>query len=116
MNIQEFISNYHNHPVLFVGTGLSLRYLENSYSWDSLLKKVASEFNPDPEYYLDIKAEHMYPLDTLLTRLPHNWKKTLINISKRIVMGNLSILTTFFMQTWKKELISVDSNYIWLTC
>ena len=59
MNIQEFISNYHNHPVLFVGTGLSLRYLENSYSWDSLLKKVASEFNPDPKYYLDIKAEHM---------------------------------------------------------
>lgn len=61
MNIQDFISNYHNHPVLFVGTGLSLRYLENSYSWDSLLKKVASEFNPDPEYYLDIKAEHMNP-------------------------------------------------------
>lgn len=28
MNIQEFISNYHNHPVLFVGTGLSLRYLK----------------------------------------------------------------------------------------
>lgn len=39
MNIQEFISNYHNHPVLFVGTGLSLRYLKNSYSWDSLLQK-----------------------------------------------------------------------------
>ena len=53
MNIQEFISNYHNHPVLFVGTGLSLRYLENSYSWDSLLQKVAKEFNPDSEYYLD---------------------------------------------------------------
>lgn len=101
MNIQEFISNYHNHPVLFVGTGLSLRYLENSYSWDSLLKKVASEFNPDPEYYLDIKAEHMYPTGYALTRLPHNWKKTLISISKRTVMGNLSILTTFLCKHGK---------------
>lgn len=59
MNIQEFISNYHNHPVLFVGTGLSLRYLKNSYSWDSLLQKVAMDFNENPEYYLDIKSEHM---------------------------------------------------------
>ena len=39
MNIQEFISNYHNHPVLFVGTGLSLRYLENSYSWGFFTSK-----------------------------------------------------------------------------
>lgn len=33
MDIQEFISKYHNHPVLFVGTGLSLRYLKNSYEF-----------------------------------------------------------------------------------
>lgn len=81
MNIQEFISNYHNHPVLFVGTGLSLRYLENSYSWDSLLKKVASEFNPDPEYYLDIKAEHMYPtgyaFDQIATQLEKDFNQHL---------------------------------------
>lgn len=28
MNINDFISNYRNHPVLFVGTGISLRYLK----------------------------------------------------------------------------------------
>lgn len=27
MDIQEFVSKYKNHPVLFVGTGFSLRYL-----------------------------------------------------------------------------------------
>ena len=52
MNIQEFISNYHNHPVLFVGTGLSLRYLENSYSWDSLLKKVFEKCKLSFEKYV----------------------------------------------------------------
>lgn len=61
MDIQEFVSNYRNHPVLFVGTGLSLRYLKNSYSWDELLKKIAMDFNSNEEYYLDIKSEHMQP-------------------------------------------------------
>lgn len=40
MDITQFIGQFNNYPVLFVGTGLSLRYLENSYSWDDLLKKV----------------------------------------------------------------------------
>ena len=81
MNIQEFISNYHNHPVLFVGTGLSLRYLENSYSWDSLLKKIASDFNSNAEYYLDIKAEHMqttsYAFDQIATQLEKDFNQHL---------------------------------------
>lgn len=42
MDIQEFISKFKNHPVLFIGTGMSLRYLENSFSWDALLKKFHS--------------------------------------------------------------------------
>lgn len=29
MQVQEFIGNLRNHPVMFIGTGLSLRYLEN---------------------------------------------------------------------------------------
>lgn len=36
MHIGDFIKNFTNHPVLFVGTGLSLRYLENSFTWDGL--------------------------------------------------------------------------------
>lgn len=56
MNIAEFISNYKNHPVLFVGTGLSLRYLTNSYTWDGLLSEISHELKDNEEYYLDIKA------------------------------------------------------------
>lgn len=41
MNIFDFVKQYKNHPVLFVGTGLSLRYLENSFSWNDLLKNIA---------------------------------------------------------------------------
>lgn len=56
MNIKEFISGYKNHPILFVGTGVSLRYLKDSQTWDSLLKKIAFELKGNVEYYLDLKS------------------------------------------------------------
>lgn len=60
MNISEFVSKFRNHPVLFVGTGLSLRYLENSFSWDELLKKICFELKGNNEFYYDIKSNHCY--------------------------------------------------------
>jgi hypothetical protein len=56
MHINDFIGSYKNHPVLFVGTGVSLRYLKESQTWDSLLRKIATELTGGPEYYLDLKA------------------------------------------------------------
>ena len=56
MNISEFISKYNNHPVLFIGTGMSLKYLKNSYTWEELLKKIAYELKQNDEYYLDLKS------------------------------------------------------------
>ncbi|UEQ75252.1 SIR2 family protein [Chryseobacterium arthrosphaerae] len=57
MIIEEFISHYRNHPVLFIGTGISLRYLKNSYTWDGLLKQICFDFTDSREYYLDIKSQ-----------------------------------------------------------
>ncbi|KJZ15400.1 hypothetical protein TW85_05000 [Marinomonas sp. S3726] len=57
MNIREFIGKYRNHPVLFVGAGISLRYLNNAFTWNGLLKHVAYELKGNNEFYLDIKAE-----------------------------------------------------------
>ncbi|WP_333876641.1 SIR2 family protein [Methylobacter sp.] len=56
MNVQEFISTYRNHPVLFVGAGVSLRYLNDSYTWDGLLRKISHDLKGNVEYYLDIKS------------------------------------------------------------
>ena len=81
MQVQEFIGNFRNHPVMFIGTGLSLRYLENSYSWENLLKKIAFDFEPNEEYYLDIKADYMtaYGCDyeKVATRLEQDFNKYL---------------------------------------
>src|SRR5215217_3543045 len=57
MTIQEFIAQYKNHPILFVGTGISLRYLKNSFTWDDLLSKIAFELSENSEYYFDVKAQ-----------------------------------------------------------
>lgn len=73
MEIQEFVSHYKNHPVLFIGTGFSLRYLENSYSWDGLLAKISFELTDNAEFYYDLKADSMergeYSYDLLATKL-----------------------------------------------
>lgn len=57
MNINEFIKKYHNHPVLFIGTGISLRYLKNSFTWDNLLKKICHDLTDNEESYYDIKSK-----------------------------------------------------------
>ena len=56
MNLKDFIGGYKNHPVLFVGAGLSLRYLNSSYTWDGLLSYIAEKIKGSHEYYLDLKA------------------------------------------------------------
>ncbi|WP_218061165.1 hypothetical protein [Vespertiliibacter pulmonis] len=58
MNIDDFIKNYQNHPVLFIGTGFSLRYLENSFSWDGLLQHIAEKMDNNDEKYLELKVQH----------------------------------------------------------
>lgn len=59
MNIKEFVGSFKSHPVLFVGTGLSLRYLNNSHNWDSLLKSIYKIVDTNDEKYLDIKAKYI---------------------------------------------------------
>lgn len=81
MNIKEFISKYKNHPVLFIGTGMSLRYLENSYTWDDLLKKISFELKGNEEFYLDIKSNSSengkYKFDRIASKLEIEFNKTL---------------------------------------
>ena len=57
MNITEFINNYTNHPVLFIGSGFSFRYLDHTYTWNNLLSKVSEDLWGNDERYLDIKAK-----------------------------------------------------------
>jgi SIR2-like domain len=57
MYIKEFISLYKNHPILFVGTGISLRYLKNSYTWEGLLKRITYDLKESTDYFFDWKSD-----------------------------------------------------------
>ena len=82
MNIKNFIGNFENHPVLFVGTGISLRYLKNSYTWDGLLKKIAFDLKGDSEYYLDLKSQYeengVYNFEKLASSIENEFNEALI--------------------------------------
>ena len=81
MNIKEFISKYRNHPVLFIGTGISLRYLTYSYTWDQLLNKIANDISGNDEFYLDIKSSCQengkYKYDKIATLLEKEFNEYL---------------------------------------
>lgn len=58
MHIRDFIKSFTNHPILFVGTGISLRYLENSFTWDGLLSYLSKMIKGSNEYYYDLKSKY----------------------------------------------------------
>lgn len=82
MDIKQYVQGFQNHPVLFVGTGMSLRYLKSSYTWDNLLKKIAFELKGNEEYYLDIKSKceenSKYRYDKIASLLEQEFNSDLI--------------------------------------
>jgi len=102
MDIGEFIANYKNHPVMFIGTGLSLRYLKNSYSWENLLKKIALEFNPNEEYYLDIKAKYMKGQHCAYEKVATDLEKDFNDYLQKNRNGKFGHINDLFYENMKK--------------
>ncbi len=81
MDIFEFVSSYKNHPVLFVGTGLSLRYLNNSFNWEGLLKYVAIDLYGTDEKFYDMKNKVHKTHDSIRANLRLKLLKYIIIIA-----------------------------------
>lgn len=83
MKIDSFISKFNNHPILFVGTGVSLRYLKHSYTWDELLQYISYELKGNKEYYLDLKSKYFvnnkYDYAAIASDLEDEFNKNLID-------------------------------------
>lgn len=104
MKIEEFISNYKNHPVLFIGTGISLRYLKNSYTWNGLLKKIAFELTNNEEFYLDLKSkcyqDDTYQYEKIATRLEEEFN-TLLSKDRN---GKFKDINDIFYENMQKDI------------
>lgn len=83
MNIHDFIGTYRNHPVIFVGTGISRRYLKNSYGWEELLEKASFDLTEDKKFFLDLKHEcysgNKYLFERIGSKLEDEFDKRLKN-------------------------------------
>jgi len=86
MNVNTFIGAFRNHPILFIGTGISLRYLNQSYTWDALLKKIAFDLSDTNEYYLDVKSQSqkggIFRYDLIADRLEKDFTEALMKDRK----------------------------------
>lgn len=104
MKIEEFISNYKNHPVLFIGTGISLRYLKNSYTWNGLLKKIAFELTNNEEFYLDLKSKcyqnNAYQYEKIATLLEEEFN-TLLSKDRN---GKFKEINDIFYENMQKDI------------
>lgn len=81
--LKEHLSNFQTAPFLFVGSGLSRRYL-NLETWGGLLEKFSKIISKEYQYYLS-SADGDFPrLGTLLAKDYHElwWNSDLFNESK----------------------------------
>lgn len=115
MNISDFITKYNNHPVLFIGTGISLRYLSNSYTWDGLLSKIAFDLKGNEEFYLDLKASCQingkFSYEKIAYTLEQEFNNTLINERK----GKFKTINDVFYAKMKNENINVSRFKIYIS-
>ncbi|MBL4650281.1 MAG: SIR2 family protein [Aureispira sp.] len=104
MKIEEFISNYKNHPVLFIGTGISLRYLKNSYTWNGLLKKISFDLSENEEFYLDLKSKcyqnDSYQYEKIATILEEEFNTSLSKDRN----GKFKEINDIFYENMKKDI------------
>lgn len=64
MELVEYFGKLSNYPIMFIGSGFSLRYCDNAYTWEQLLERLSEiiydntyTFNDD---YEALKGENVY--------------------------------------------------------
>lgn len=85
MDIKEFVPNYHTHPVLFIGTGMPMRYIQKSYSWKSLLEQITVDLTGNDERFLNIDSR----FNGDCPKMASETGKVLISSLNKIVMASL---------------------------
>ena len=119
MYLNEFFQQVKNHPILFLGTGFSLRYLKESYTWEGLLQRVADDLfydedNPNWQRdYLRLKSrcfvnEHV-SFELVAQELESIFNATVIDNDKKIFNG---VREQYFDSIDKNKKFSAFKAYI----
>lgn len=96
MKIDSFISRFHNHPVLFIGSRMSQRYLKNSYTWEKLLKKIGEDVLESSNRFNDLKklsydhSSKTYNLPKLATLLDEKIDEAVLNNKSSEILNEVN--------------------------
>jgi hypothetical protein len=104
MHISEFIKSFTNHPVLFIGTGMSLRYLENSFTWDGLLSYISKQVKGTDEFYFDLKSKHEKDGTYDFSKIAMDLEKTFNEDLKNDRNGDFKNINDEFYENMKKDI------------
>jgi len=104
MHISNFIRNFTNHPVLFVGTGMSLRYLENSFTWDGLLSYISNKIKGSNEFYYDLKSKHEKNGEYDYSKIAKDLEKEFNDVLKSDRNGQFKEINDQFYENMEKNI------------
>lgn len=104
MNINKFVANFNNHPVLFIGSGFSMRYLDTSYSWDGLLKHISYQLFENDETYLDIKAKNMVDSKVLYEKVASDLEIQFETIASKDRNGKFKDVNDIFYENMQNNI------------
>lgn len=102
MKISDFIAKFNNHPVLFIGTGMSLRYLENTFTWDQLLNHISDKLTGNSETYYDIKAKYYENGEFLYDKVASDLEELFEETVKKERHGRFSEINDIYYENMAK--------------
>lgn len=99
MKVNEFINQFKNHPIIFMGAGMTQRYYENAYNWDQLLSKLCFDLFGEEETYLNIKYDEKKNYPVIASRIEEEYDKVL----KRDRNGKFKHINDLFFERTRKD-------------
>ena len=105
MKIAEFVRKYSNHPVLFIGTGFSMRYLKNSYSWEELLKKICYDLKGSNEFFYDLKSKYHFDGNYRYDMIASDIEKEFDEELKKDRNGKFKFVNDIFYENMENDIV-----------
>lgn len=99
MKVNEFINQFKNHPIIFMGAGMTQRYYENAYNWDQLLSKLCFDLFGEEETYLNIKYDEKKNYPVIASKIEEEYDKVL----KRDRNGKFKHINDLFFDRTRRD-------------
>lgn len=103
MDIKEYVSKFQNYPVLFTGTGISLRYLKKSYTWEELLEFISTDLSNNIEDFYDLQAKYSIDNQIKYDKIASVLEKKFNDVASHDRYGKYKEINDEFYESMKQK-------------